>query len=231
MLCNAQSLFYKLDELRVLVEATKPVFICVSETWFTPDIDSEIVQIRGYDCFRCDRQDDLVDQRRGGGCAVYASLSVRASTVSFSSHFIKPPGFDCIFIKFHYAELKMCHLVCTYVPPNLNCDSFSAIERYFCDCLGFFLNEYPETALFFCGDCNRYNFDFLINQFNLVNVVHVPTFGEATLDKFFCDEDFQASLTVEKGPPLGNAVHAHNTVMIHRNLTTDNNKVHLHKVL
>lgn len=88
LLCNIQSLLYKLDELRVFATATKPTFICVTETWFTPDIDSDVIQNRGFECFRYDRRDDVNDHQRGDDCAIraiYASLSARASACCTSS--------------------------------------------------------------------------------------------------------------------------------------------------
>ena len=163
---------------------------------------------------------------------IYASLSLRASCIIFPSNIRKPSGFDCKFVKFYDTELKLCHMLCMYVPPNLSRDTFLSIEQYICECLDFLLETNPETSLFVCGDCNRYNFEFLTCYFNLVNIVQVPTFGNATLDKFFCDSSLHAKLFVNANPPLGNAVNAHNVVMIHRNLTSEggNVKVHLHKV-
>ena len=106
MLCNAQSLLYKLDELRTLLSVTKALFVCVTETWFTPDLHSDLVQIKGYRLYRNDRQDDLTDLRRGGGTAVYVSLLVKSATVIFPPHFVKPPGIECTAIQFTDNEIK-----------------------------------------------------------------------------------------------------------------------------
>ena len=214
----------------MLVEATKPTFLCVTETWFTPDVDINCAQIRGYQCFRCDRRDDLNDHRRGGGCAIYASVSSRATLVTFPPHLTKPSGFECSFIRFQDPEWKHCCLLCIYVPPGLNSDVFLSIEEYLCDALDFILNSVPDTVLFACGDCNRYNFNFLSVKFNINNIVHVPTFNNVTLDKFFCDVSLQPDIFAKTSPPLGTAVNAHNVVIIHRSIPADYKNTHLHKV-
>ena len=43
---------------------------------------NDLVQIKGYFLFCNDRQDDPTDGRRGGGTAVYASLSVQSVIVT-----------------------------------------------------------------------------------------------------------------------------------------------------
>ena len=58
ILCNAQSLLNKLDELRAFAFMTKPLFICVCETWFNPYINPELINIKGYNFFRNDRGDN-----------------------------------------------------------------------------------------------------------------------------------------------------------------------------
>jgi len=230
IVCNAQSLLYKLDELRILVDATKPAFVCVTETWFSPEIETDCVQIRGYQCFRCDRRDDPNDHRRGGGCAIYASVSTRATLVPFPTYLKKPSGFECSFIQFQDPDWKNCCLLCMYVPPGLHSDVFLSIEGYLCDALDFILNSVPDTTLFACGDCNRYNFNFLSVKFNISNIVHVPTFNNVILDKFFCDITLQGDIFAKTSPPLGTAVNAHNIVIIHRSTPAECKSTHLHKV-
>lgn len=104
LLCNAQSLFFKLDELRALVEATNPSLLCVTESWLTPNIDNDIVQINGYCSFRNDRGDNPLDVRKGGGTIVYASTSVSPHAVDVSLILIdspKPNGIEYNLIAFY----------------------------------------------------------------------------------------------------------------------------------
>ena len=83
LLSNAHSLLFKLDELCAMVWATHPSFVCVTETWFTPEIDDALMQIPGFLSFRNDRQDNPLDQRRGGGTIIY--MLPLTSTLSMSS--------------------------------------------------------------------------------------------------------------------------------------------------
>ena len=77
ILCNAQSLFRKLDELKVVVAACMPQLVCVTETWFHPNIENSLIEIPGFISFRNDRQDNPEDKRRGGGTVIYASSKSR----------------------------------------------------------------------------------------------------------------------------------------------------------
>ena len=230
LLCNAQSIFYKLDELRALVAAVKPLFVCVTESWLTPLICDDLIHISGYRFFRNDRQDDPTDLRRGGGTIIYSSLAINVSLLNFPSHLVCPNGIECTFVKFINVDTKLSFLFCAYVPPNLRSDVIESFEKFITDCLDFLLSDTPNAALYFCGDLNRHNFNFLSLSFNLANIVHVPTFGNATLDKFFCDESIQSSFNVTVGPPLGEAIHAHKTVLISFSESRTLVSNHLHKV-
>lgn len=64
---NARSLLPKLDELRATVTLEQPHIVCVVETWLSPDITDNELQISGYQLVRLDRN------RNGGGIAMYVS--------------------------------------------------------------------------------------------------------------------------------------------------------------
>ena len=217
LLTNAQSLFYKIDELRALITITKPVFVCVTETWFTPDIDNEVVQIYDYQLFRSDRRDNPSDMRRGGGTIIYASSVISPFNVTLPSDFQKPFGFEYSILGF--TESELCFLMCVYVPPNLNAEAFSAIKTYIVDLFDYLLCLSPNANIYLCGDFNRYNFEFMSNLFDLINVVDFPTFGDNTLDKFFCDVNSSDLFSASSAPPLGSANNLHKVVFISKNLT------------
>ncbi len=65
---NCQSLFNKLDELKIIADEQKPSMIALTETWLNEAIQISEVSIEGYQMFRCDRS-----QRRGGGVALYVA--------------------------------------------------------------------------------------------------------------------------------------------------------------
>jgi len=212
------------------VSATKPSFICVTESWLTPEISDAMIQITGYSFFRNDRRESSTDRRRGGGTITYASLCLRASPIVFPTCYIKPSGIECNFVKFVDFDHRLAYLLCLYIPPGLKSDVFLDLKQYVIDCLDYILSTNPEAILFICGDFNQYDLSFLFTHFELSNIVNLPTFGNNTLDKFFCQELLSQSFSVETAPPLGNAVHAHNIVFISRNVQPKHNSFHLQKV-
>ena len=230
LLCNAQSVFYKLDELRALVSAMKPLFICITESWLTPEISDELVGIRGYNLFRNDRRDDPSEVRRGGGTMVYCSSSLRPSIVHIPDHFFKPHGFECNLVNVIDLDSSPAFIFCLYIPPNLISDIFQSIKNYVINSLDYVLNLNPEAALYVCGDFNRYDMSFLCNQFNLCNIVSYPTFGNNVLDKFFCADHSVSNFSSKTGPPLGDATYARNTVFISKYGGSTNEKISPHKV-
>lgn len=52
---NAQSLGRKLDEFQYLFENSGVDCVCISETWFQPDVPDLTYSINGYTIFRYDR--------------------------------------------------------------------------------------------------------------------------------------------------------------------------------
>lgn len=225
ILCNAQSLFYKLDELRALSVSLRPLFICVTETWLTPDIVSDLISIQNYCIFRNDRRDNPSDDRRGGGTLVYAASST--SSVHVDTHLVKPNGIECNLIKFTDPSSVLCYLLCIYVPPGLRSEIFHSIKVYIIDTFDFVLNCTPNAEIFVCGDLNRYDFSFLTQHFNICNIVNEPTFGNAILDKIYCNEHFFDNFDVLTAPPLGFATNLHKIVIVSRtaNVRTDETQI------
>ena len=68
---NAQSLRYKMDELRNLVKDHKPDVIGVTETWGNDQIGEATFQIEGYNIYRNDREDKTY--KFGGGTLLYVN--------------------------------------------------------------------------------------------------------------------------------------------------------------
>ena len=232
LLCNSQSLLYKLDELRALICVTKPLFICLTETWLTPDIDADLVKVKGYRFFRNDRKDNVSDHRRGGGTLIYVSLSIRSKSVTFPSSIVKPQGIECNCIQFVDFDSRLSFLFCVYIPPGLRSEMFSSVVEYIRGCIDFILFDSPNSVIFVCGDLNRYNLTFLINEYDLENIVDFPTFGEANLDKFYCPSNLQHRFRATNAPGLGSALYSHCIVVIHRSCQPASacNGMHLQKV-
>ena len=76
---NAQSLFPKIEEFRFLFEKSNIDAICISETWFSPDIEDISYKLNGYMLFRSDRCS------RGGGVAIFIKEGLAFRKVCHSS--------------------------------------------------------------------------------------------------------------------------------------------------
>ncbi|XP_024880747.1 uncharacterized protein LOC112460309 [Temnothorax curvispinosus] len=70
---NCQSLMAHLDEFQAYFGPTGYHIICLSETWLKPAVSDDLISLRGYQIFRCDRRG-----RNGGGVAFYISNSLQA---------------------------------------------------------------------------------------------------------------------------------------------------------
>ena len=228
LLSNAQSIFYKMDELRALVQATKPTIVCITESWLTPDIDNDIIQMNDYYSFRNDRQDNPNDIRKGGGVLVYVAPSVRPINVDIPAEFVCPFGIETCIVAFY--EPGLSFLLCIYIPPGILAHVFQDFEQYVIQVFDFLLSKSPEADLFVCGDLNQYDFSFLSQSFDLCNIVDFPTFHDSALDKFFCHRDAAGSFAAVSSPPLGSANHAHKVVFISKNVLRSSGDDLLYKV-
>lgn len=68
---NAQSLNNKMDEFRYNFSLSGVDIICVSETWFHPNIQDSIYDVPGYNLFRADRRTN------GGGACIYIRKGIK----------------------------------------------------------------------------------------------------------------------------------------------------------
>lgn len=62
---NAQSLNNKMDEFRYIFTSSGIDVICISESWFHPDIQNNVYNLSGFQLFRADRKSNA------GGVAIY----------------------------------------------------------------------------------------------------------------------------------------------------------------
>lgn len=205
-------MLYKLDELRALTEATKPTILCITETWFNSTVDDELIQVRGYISFRCDRNELSSSKKRGGGVIVYVSKNSIPFHVDIPSDVRCPSGIESTVIGFSDAGLSF--LFCAYIPPNLSSEVFAAIQEYITAVFDYLLESFPNAQIYLCGDLNQYNYSFMSRNFDLVNVVNFPTLGNNNLDKFFCDSNLADKFSAFPAPPLGFATHLHKIVFV-----------------
>ena len=81
---NIRSLVPKLDEVRLLIRQNELDALCVSESWLTKDVSSDILMFSGYQTVREDRKVARRGRRevRGGGLVVIIRDGIVASKLS-----------------------------------------------------------------------------------------------------------------------------------------------------
>ena len=194
----------KYDELSVFASVFKPDLICVSESWLNQDIDDSLLSLRDYLILRDDRSG-----RRGGG--VCAWIQNKFSPIISSLRTDKPNCIECLM--FSLPASKIFCLLC-YIPPGLTVKDHDCITEFLSTELEALLTVNPNQSLIVCGDFNDFQTSFLVEDFNLVNKVTLPTRQNSMLDLIFMDEcltDMYAESAII-GPPLGKS--DHNTVLL-----------------
>jgi len=58
------------DEIECVIKHNSVHVACLTESWLTDSISTDIINIHGFNCFRRDR----CDGRRGGGIVCYEYL-------------------------------------------------------------------------------------------------------------------------------------------------------------
>lgn len=127
---NAQSLKNKMDEFRFIFENSGIDVICVSETWFRPDINDDVFSVNGYRLFRSDRIarsniTGLPDRTgRAGGVAIFLKVGISGKVALRSK---VEDDMEYIFLD------VMCHgskvfLGCVY-RPNKDIDMDNLIKK------------------------------------------------------------------------------------------------------
>lgn len=72
---NARSLIPKLDLFNTWFLTAKPDVVVVSETWLKPSTPNNVINVVGYNVFRCDHKG------RGGGTAIYVSEKLQVTVL------------------------------------------------------------------------------------------------------------------------------------------------------
>ena len=70
---NIRSLINKRDELKLLIEKSRPDVILLTETWLSSDIDDREIGLPDYAIYRQDRSNSI-----GGGVAILVQNRLRA---------------------------------------------------------------------------------------------------------------------------------------------------------
>lgn len=174
---NAQSLLPKIDEFRFLFECSGVDAICVSETWFIPEICDNIYKLDGYRIFRSDRVGNA------GGVAIYIRNNISCKLIC---SYNVPGDVECLFIEVNYHDGKML-LGCVYRPDKyIKFDSF--IEKL--ELLSVTYSEVVITGDFNCNllvneDLTTNMSSINLSAINTTRPTHFSSTNSTLLDLFF----------------------------------------------
>lgn len=197
---NVQSLWPKLDEFRLILATFKPDVACLTETWLTQDINSNLIKVDGYHCVRSDRQ-----IRRGGGTAIYVQ-----ENVSFNSRDVIQDFNQIAEVTFlEILELNLA-IVCVYIPPSTLATHLEDIRDQLVRLSDNYLSENSENNVVILGDFNHFNTHNLSCDLFLFDIVDRPTRGNNILDHIMISKelrDIYDSSCVSYNPAIGKADH------------------------
>lgn len=135
---NAQSLVNKFDEFKMIFEDSLIDIVCVSETWFNPNLNSNLFSLKGFKKpYRADRI-----RTTGGGVAIFVKNYIRSCHVKCSDG---TDSCDYYFIDIFEGDNK-CSVGTIYMPPRM------ASSRMITPIVEEMCSRVPN--LFICGDLN-----------------------------------------------------------------------------
>ena len=123
---NIRSLPKKIDQLRVILESSNIDIFTISETWLHNKIDSQLIQIPGYETIRLDRVSNS-HKKRGGGLNIYARKTLNTKILKLEN---SSKDLEIQWIKIVRDHAKNILLANIYRPPtgNLN-QAISTLEK------------------------------------------------------------------------------------------------------
>ena len=191
-------MFYKLDELRIVVDNLSPGIVGVTETWFNSEIPDDCVSVANYQIFRSDRS-----QRLGSGVSMYIHESFKPAKINQP----EIDGIESLFINFPDLSLSVW---CLYVPPQLSSCIHREISDKLVNIYDSILHSFPEMKFVIMGDFNDLNTNLFQTNFVCINRVTKPTRGDAILDQVWISEELEESFPAdaEIRPPLSTSDHS-----------------------
>lgn len=124
---NIRSLHNKIDELAVLIEATKPKVLTLTETWLTGSVDSTVLMLDGYNLYRADRARLCPDNNivtRGGGLAIYTQEDLLVDNKKFVDYNLCNKDIEIQVLNVKSPGDKGTIILNTYRPPSGNLPIF-----------------------------------------------------------------------------------------------------------
>ena len=153
---NVRSLPAHLDEIQALIQINGFDLFLMTETWLNSTWEDTLINIDGYDIFRCDRIN------RGGGAAVYIKNSLICKRIFLLDDTCNTE-YVCLEVKQHCSGPKMAFIV-LYRPPNSPAHCYNNITMLIQAA------SYRYNEVIVAGDFNNF-----ISTFSLNQIVEKPT--------------------------------------------------------
>ena len=186
---NVRSIWNKIDLLRNTFTNNNVDIITFSESWLTSNIPDELIDIKGYNVIRNDRnwhdEPNSTNIKKGGGVCMYLKDCLKYKVDVLPKLTISSRDIECQNVELLLTNQKNVLIVSLYRPPNGNIETFSnIIEAALHDI------DLPKKDVIILGD---FNFDFLvksnadtkcitrlISSFGLTKLINGPTRYSAT---------------------------------------------------
>jgi exonuclease III len=200
LLSNVMSLVPKIDEVRLYVSKHNPDLVFITETWLKESIGDNHVDLPGYNIKRRDRS---VAQH--GGVCFFSKECIKVIQL----HQFHDPNFEVLWTQIRPPRLPRgfpCLVAATvYHPPCANDnDMLEYLSKSLTDIEGLF----PGCGIIIAGDFNHLNIKNLSRQFQLKQLVHLPTRGTNTLDLILTNmHSFYEPNSAISHPPFGLSDH------------------------
>ena len=174
LLANVMSLTPKIDEIRVFSKSIDIDLFFITETWLKNTINDNQVTLSGYNLERLDRRIGV-----HGGVCLFSKIGIRTTRLLT----LESPTLEVMWVQVRPRRLPRgfpCIITATiYHPPSA--DDNELLE-YISSTLTSIEGNFPGCGIIITGDFNQLNVRDLCRNFNLKQLVRVPTRGRNTLD-------------------------------------------------
>lgn len=194
---NVNRCFSKFDHIRATIKTKNIDVFAATESWLTDEHSDSFLSVDDFNVFR----DDRSDGRIGGGVITWVKSYLQPLHFSPSG-----PQFGTNSTWLIFPNLKL-HFVCIYIPPSSVTRSSSDVLTFISQNIDDLLIQHPEFNVIITGDFNRLNINVLLHDFDLVNIVNVPTRHNALLDLVLVSNTISPLFQVEVGPPISTSDH------------------------
>ena len=190
---NARGLLQHKEDLLTYENLTSCDIICISETWLSSRIPSQLVDIPHFKFIRRDRQDSFKMHNCSekcskcndkGGVGIYIRNSIQSTVL----HYFLEDGVECLFVELVKGMDKL-YICVVYRPEHVNLEIVST-------CLKTFVSEiHQKGTVVILGD---FNFDFKIThtcisktmlEYGFIQIISSPThLSGSTIDHIYINQ-------------------------------------------